>query len=209
MLVCIDESGDAGFKFSSGSSEYFTCAAVIFTDTRSMDDCDRAIDEIRRQLKLPLRYEFHFTRCSDQIRTAFLRCVVQERFVFHGFVLNKPRLYGRKFHDKHGFYDFTVGVICENARELLRDAKVIIDKCGDANFRRQLERTLKARMTLEDGTCLLKKVTMEDSKSNNLVQLADMVCGSIARSFNSDREDRDKYRRILKPREARVRFWPK
>jgi hypothetical protein len=137
MLVCIDESGDSGFKFSGGSSEYFKCAAVIFKDIFSSNACDRAIEQIRRELKLRSSFEFHFAECSDRVRTAFFQAVAKEPFVYHGFVLNKRRLYGHTFKDKHGFYDFTVGLICENARGLLRDAKVIIDECGDRTFKQR------------------------------------------------------------------------
>ena len=209
MLVCLDESGDSGFKFSGGSSEYFTCLAVIFPDAFSADACDRAVDQTRRTLKLKPSFEFHFTECSNKVRTAFFRSMASEPFVYYGFVLNKPRLYGRKFKDKHGFYDFTVGLICENARPLLRNAKIIIDEGGDRNFKRQLEATLKARMTETDGTCLIRKVSMEGSHSNNLIQLADMACGAVARSYNSDKDDRDQFRNLIKRREGRVQFWQK
>ena len=136
MLVCIDESGDPGFKFSEGSSEYFTCVAVIFTDDFSANACDNTINQARRILKLKPGFEFHFTECSDKVRAEFFKLVSQESFKYYGFVLNKPKLYGKQFSDKHGFYNFTVGLICENARSLLRNAKVIIDECGDRNFKR-------------------------------------------------------------------------
>lgn len=113
------------------------------------------------------------------------------------------------FRDKQGFYDFTVGTICDNARPVLRDAKIIIDKCGDPTFLQKLSASLKARMTEPDGACLIKKVTMEKSHTNNLVQLADMVCGAVARSYNSDKDERGEYRRLISAREARVQFWPK
>jgi hypothetical protein len=209
MLVCIDESGDSGFKFAQGSSEYFTCVAVFFPDPFTADACDRSIDEIRRTLKLKLKYEFHFKECSDRVRQAFFKMIAQERFTYYGFVLNKPRLYGRTFTDRQGFYNFTVGLICENAKHLFSDSKIIIDRCGDRNFQLQLEKSLKTRMIRDDGTSLIKRVTMEASHSNNLLQLADMICGAVARDFNSDKDDRGYYRRIIRGREGRVQFWPK
>ena len=41
---------------------------------------------------------------------------------------------------------------------------------------------------------------MVDSKSNVLVQLADMVAGSINRAQNKKKKDRDIYRNIIKKR---------
>jgi len=114
MLAFVDESGDSGFNFSTGSSTFFICVAAIFPDTLSADACDRSIDELKRTFRLPLRYEFHFSHCSDKIRMEFLRKVATEQFQYHGFVLNKPNLFGSRFNDKQGFYVFTVGLICEN-----------------------------------------------------------------------------------------------
>ena len=64
---------------------------------------------------------------------------------------------------------------------------------------------LKAQMTDADGTCRIKKVAMEASHSNNLVQLADMICGAVNRSFTSGD---DAYRTIIKRHEKFVQRWP-
>jgi hypothetical protein len=209
MLVFIDESGDSGRKFNAGSSIYFTCVAAIFSDNFNADACDRSIDELRRGLKLANNYEFHFTNCHDRIRREFLKKVAIEQFRYYGFVLNKAKLFGNQFQDKDGFYDFTVGLICENARNLLRDAKVVIDKCGDREFKRRLEKSLKQRMIQPDGTCCIKKVGMESSHTNNLVQLADMLCGAVTRSYTSNSQRGRSYRALVGRREDRVQFWPK
>lgn len=209
MLVFVDESGDSGFKFASGSSTFFIVVAAIFPDSFSADACDRSIEELRRTLGLPLRYEFHFSHCSDRVRREFFKKVVTDQFQYHGFVLNKPRLYGNRFNDKQGFYDFTVGLVCENAGPLLHDAIVVIDKCGDREFKQKLAKSLKARLTDGDGNCRLKKVRMESSHNNNLVQLADMLCGAVGRSFASADANGGELRKIVSKREERVQFWPK
>ncbi len=209
MLVFVDESGDPGFKFASGSSIFFIVVAAIFPDSFSADACDRSIEELRRTLRLPLRYEFHFSHCSDRVRREFFKKVVTDQFQYHGFVLNKPRLYGNRFNDQQGFYDFTVGLVCENAGPLLRDAIVVIDKCGDREFKQKLAKSLKARMTDGDGNCRLKKVRMESSHNNNLVQLADMLCGAVGRSFASTDANGGELRKIVSRREERVQFWPR
>lgn len=209
MIVFIDESGDSGMKFGQGSSPYFICVAAIFESDFGAGACDREIDALRRRLKLDIRFEFHFSQTSDKLRREFLRVVATQDFCYHGFVLNKAKLFGDRFHSRQGFYDFTVGLLCENARELFRDAKVVIDRTGDRRFLQQLTKSLKDRMIDADGTCLIKKVGMEASHSNNLVQLADMLCGAVARSFNTGKLGAGDFRRIVARREARVQFWPK
>jgi len=208
VLVFIDESGDSGFRFDKGSSELFVCAAVIFTENLKADDCDRAIDEVRARLGKPVGWEFHFSKCSHDARKAFFGAVIGTGFTYHAFVVNKRHLYSGTFKDKSTFYNFAVGIVCENAKALFADAKVVIDECGNNEFRKRLARSLKASVKDGKGDSLIAKVVMEKSHSNNLVQLADMVCGAVARVY-SNKIDGGEYRNMIKKREGRVQFWPK
>jgi hypothetical protein len=69
----------------------------------------------------------------------------------------------------------------------------------------RLEKNLKRQMTNPDGSCGIRKVTMERSHSNNLVQLADMVCGALARSCASVD---DRFRDLIRGKEKFVQTWP-
>jgi hypothetical protein len=187
---------------------------VIFAGNFSADACNRTIDCLRQKLGFVSGREFHFSDCSDKIREEFFRCVAGEDFLYHAFVINKQRLYPGTyiFQDGKSFYQFAVSIVCENARSLLQDAKIVIDKNGDRAFKRELEleNRMKKQMIDGDGNCLIRKVVMEASHSNNLVQLADMVCGAIARSFNAnDHTQRDQFRKLVKRCEKRVQFLPK
>lgn len=205
MLVLIDESGDCGLKFDRGSSDFFTCVAVVFSSTFAADACDRSIDGLRRRLNKGLRYEFHFTNCSDAIRAAFFQTVASEEFTYAGFVVDKRKLYSERFNDPKKVYEFSVSIVCEHIRPLLDNSKIILDKSGDRAFRTKLEKGLKAQLIDTDGSCLIKKVAMEHSHSNNLIQLADMVCGAVGRSITSGDGG---YRRLVRGREKFVQIWP-
>lgn len=205
MLVLIDESGDCGLKFGKGSSDLFVCVAVVFSDAFSADACDRAISGLRFQLRRSPAFEFHFSESSDRVRDAFFRTVNHETFKYAGFVVDKRKLYGDRFTDPKEVYEFSVGIVCEQVRPLLDNSKIIIDENGDADFKFRLAKSLKRQMTNQDGSCAIKKVTMERSHSNNLVQLADMISGALMRSCNS-RDDR--FRDLIRGREKFVQSWP-
>ena len=205
MLVLIDESGDCGLKFGEGSSRLFVCVAVVFSDAFSSDACDRAINGLRFQLRKPVGFEFHFSESSNKIRNAFFGTVSHENFKYAGFVVDKARLYGDRFKDPKQVYEFSVGIVCEQVRPLLDNSKIIIDRNGNRDFRLRLEKGLKRQMTNHDGSCLIKKVTMEASHSNNLVQLADMISGAVMRSCGSGD---DRFRDLVRSREKFVQSWP-
>jgi hypothetical protein len=205
MLVLIDESGDCGLKFGNGSSELFVCVAVVFSDAFSADACERAINGLRFKLHKPTGFEFHFSECSNRVREAFFKTVNHETFRYAGFVVDKRKLYGERFRDPKQVYEFSVGIVCEQVKPLLHNSKIILDKSGDRAFKLRLEKTLKRQMTNLDGSCNIRKVTMEHSHSNSLVQLADMVCGALARSCaTSD----DRFRDLIRGREKFVQTWP-
>jgi hypothetical protein len=82
---------------------------------------------------------------------------------------------------------------------------LIDDRNGSHEFRRNLERNLKARTTGANGAACVRKVTMEASHSNNLLQVADMICGALNRSFTANDE---RFRRLIRQPEKFVTEWP-
>jgi len=205
MLVLIDESGDCGFKFGSGSSELFVCVAVVFSDAFSADACERAINGLRFKLHKPTGFEFHFSDSSNRVREAFFKTVNHETFRYAGFVVDKRKLYAERFRDPKQVYEFSVGIVCEQVKPLLDNSKIILDRSGDRAFKLRLEKTLKRQMKNPDGSCGIRKVTMEHSHSNNLIQLADMVCGALMRSCASSD---DRFRDLIRGKEKFVQIWP-
>ena len=97
----------------------------------------------------------------------------------------------------------------ENTKPHLHNAKVVIDKSGSHKFRSELAKYLKRKMNEPGSDILIKNVKMERSDSNNLLQVADMVCGAVARSYNEGKKDQWNYRNSISHRELLVEVWPK
>lgn len=208
MLVFMDESGDSGMKGRQGSSALFTVTAVMFEENEEAAACEKRIIECRDDLAVKPEFEFHFYSCSDRFRESFLYAVSHSNFFYHTVVLNKAKLWGKGFQDKASFYKYTTSLVFENAKPLLHEATVVIDRCGNREFRQQLAKYLKRKMN-EGDRKLIKSVKMEPAHSNNLLQLADMVCGAVARSFNLEKPERMRFRNIVRHREFRVQVWPR
>jgi len=207
MLVFVDESGDCGMKRKDGTSAFFVITAVTFEDNGDAEACDAKISELRTKCFQQKNSEFHFTKCCDAYREEFLRGVAPFDFFYMSFALNKAKLYGPGFNYKDSFYKYTAKLLFENAKPYLRDASVLIDKSGNREFRKQLEKYLKSRINTDRE--IIRKVKTEVSHSNNLLQLADMICGSVARSFKTDKLDRFRFRKIVAHRELEVQMWPR
>jgi hypothetical protein len=207
VLVFIDESGDPGMQGKAGSSRFFVMVAVLFFDHAVAEACDARIEALRTE-KGNRRREYKFSHSKPAERQAFFEAAVEYDFFYLAFVLNKEKLWSPSFNDKAKFWNYTASLLVNNAKPHLTDATIVIDKCGDRGFRRELATYLQRKTNTGGKIKHVKKIKMEDSRSNNLLQLADMICGAVARSFLQEKQDRQQYRKIISHREMGIQVWP-
>jgi hypothetical protein len=181
MLVFVDEAGDIGFKFSKGSSRLLVVTIVLFEEQEEAKNCDTRIDLLRNELQLPNRFEFHFNQNSPEIRKAFLQAVVPYNFFYFAIVIDKEKFnLTARTPTAEAFYRYACSLVFENAKPYLSDAVVTIDGSGDRDFKRNLQHDLKTRINHPTiKTRYIKMIKVQDSEGNNLIQIADMICGTI------------------------------
>lgn len=195
MLVYIDESGDAGFKIDRGSSPVFVAAMVIFDSAEAATATRDLI--ARSAARAAHRGEFKFSKSRDEVRDLFfdavrngpfrVRCIVVEKAVIHSTALRS---------DKENFYAFFVKQMLRHDNGRLTNARVIIDGSGDREFRQELSSAIRKRV--REGA--VRDCRFSDSRTDPLIQLADMCAGAVARSYRVDRKDRRRWRDRLRPR---------
>lgn len=210
MLAFVDESGDSGRKILQGSSKYFVVSLVTFDDHDEAQECDDRISALRTRLKLPANYEFHYSHNSRKVRERFLEEVASSPFFYHTFALNKDpeKLYGPGFDVKESLYKYTARLTLENAKPYLDNAIVIVDESGNRNFRDELASYLRRRITDDSGRKLIKKVKIQRSSGNNLLQLADYVAGVSNKYIRGKQEGIEFRQKYLATKEVTFRIWP-
>lgn len=208
MLTIIDESGDTGLKIGQGSSSHFVVTAVSFTDRNEASRCERSIMDVRRSLKYPESFEFRFSKNSDATCRRFLQAVAPFEFRYDAFVLDKQRIVPESSFvqrlRKESVVSMTAGYVLSRCIDELCEATVIIDGSGTKEFRSRLSRDLRSLCSGRDPRPI-RKVKVERSYGNNLVQLADMISDAVFRSFTKG--DRT-YRDIVRRHERAVNVWP-
>ena len=207
MLVFVDESGDQGLKQRFGSSQLFVMTAVIFIDSDDAYDCSARIKELRRELLGQDRAEFKFNKSSRPIRLRFLEEVSRFDFFYVAISIDKCELLNSEIQMQEPFYRFACKLLFDVTKQYINNASVTIDGNGPRLWRRELQNYLRSKLNAE--TRIIRDVKMEASNSNDLLQLADMVCGAIYRSYRPDKSDRYLYRKVLYRRELEVVRWPK
>ncbi len=212
MLVFVDESGDAGLKIESGSSPFFVVTTLVFLDHEAAQRCDEEITKLRARLNCSAKKEFHFNKDSDRIKDAFFEAIELFDFWYSAVVLNKAGLTSPGFSYKDSLYKYTVSLAFQNIFEDLNDAIVVFDRCGGREFTNQLRNYLRRAMNRKAGQAdhgKIKKVKDGHSHTDNLLQLADMICGAVAKCYSCDKTGRRKFRNKLRRKERRVQVWPK
>ena len=204
MLVFIDESGDPGFDIEHGSTQWFVVTTVVFRTEEAANACRHRIKAIRGDLKLPQTAEFKFSKSSNRVREYFLNAVAAHDFFYMAAVFDKTKLAVPDLRTKTAFYQYVIGFAFEAVKPHLEDAYLEIDRSGGEDFGRRLSRHIAEIGKEMSGQRRVKRVKLCDSRSNDLIQLADMICGAVARSIKGD----SRFRSLVKRREFEVRVWP-
>lgn len=208
MLVFIDESGDPGLNIEGGSSRYFIVALVAFDDHDEALAADDRISRLRTEQGFPAKFEFHFNKMKPAYRRRFLEAVASYNFFYCAVVMDKSKLTERVFPFKESIHKYACGLLLEEVKPRLNNAIVVVDGSESKKFRQELKSYLVRKLKDHSGKSFIKNVRIHDSTTNNLLQLADMVVGSVARSFSGKKDSRE-YRNLITHREMNVEVWPK
>ena len=197
MLVFIDDSGDAGFKFDGGSTKFFVITLVIFEDNLEAEKTAVAIKELRRKLGFPDDMEFKFSKSRPEIREQFLQAVVPFGFRIRALVVDKSLIKSDELkNNKNSFYSYIIKLALKHSGGTVINASVKIDGSGDRTFRTNFLSYLRRELNSKDCK-IIENCRLVDSKSNVLIQMADMVAGTIRRSYGKDKTDGKQLKKII------------
>jgi hypothetical protein len=207
MIVFIDDSGDPGFKIDKGSSKAFVICCVIFDDELEAEKTAIAIKEYRREIGKSDKYEFKFNKSSRQIREGFLRAVRNQKFRFRAIVMEKKAIQSPELKNKkESFYNYTVKLVLKHSFGTIKNAKVKIDGSGDREFVKNLVTYLRKNLNNKRSS-IISDIKIKNSKNNVLIQLADMIAGSVNRSTQTDKTDCKTYLNIIKKRKEDIWYF--
>jgi hypothetical protein len=135
FVVYVDESGDEGFSFGRGSSEWFVISAVI---TRKATDLEtvKLVDRVREQLGKPQKIPLHFRDIKHEQRLPFIGAVGTAQLRTISVLVHKPSLTEReKFRERYRLYYYAARLLLERVSWYCRDHRVRMDSGdGSAEF---------------------------------------------------------------------------
>jgi hypothetical protein len=173
-----DEAGDVSFSFDKGASRYFVVAAIA---TANPDELRQRLAALRQKSGLPHEYEFKFTALSSSaLRKRVFESLAQAEFDAWAVIVDKTAL-SDPFKVMRGLdvYVYFVTELIQLIPPTKRDgATLILDEFGSAA---QLRTELRRFMTVRGIPRHFKRVVAARSRSEGLIQIADLMAGALLR----------------------------
>ncbi len=175
MLVFVDESGDAGFKFDQNSSQFFIVAMVVFDDDAQATATANQIARFRQSLKQ--KDEFKFSKMSRQRRQDFAELIKTLDFVARVFVIDKLLVDPKQF-SQYGTdtYQWMLAEALIAFQDEFSQARLKLDGTQNRYFKRTFKSYIRQRLEIK-----INDLVFVDSESTELLQLADFVAGAVHR----------------------------
>jgi len=206
QLVYLDESGDAGFKVESGSSPALVVAAVIIDCSDDAEATAAAIHAYRESIGMGRSFQFHFSNLRREWRLGLLGAVRDCPFRVRAIVMPKAHIWDGTQLKRSGeyLYNFTMKMLLTHSFGDIQDAKLFVDgEAGRESLRRMVS-YLRRECNTPDYRVFRDIKFVPKDRNNVLLQLADMITGSIARAYREDKKDRWDYRKVVA---AKLNVW--
>ena len=192
MIIFIDESGDPGLKNKKDSSPFLVISLLIFENDEDSTEVARVIEEYRKRIKHSPSYEFKFRKTKRKIIIGLLKSIQSERFKIRAIVLDKSQTKLSRDVYKKDLYHALIALALEGCLKNNLRCKVRLDGIADREFRNSWRKYLRENLKRREIDFKLV-----DSKSDSLIQLADLVAGSIRRSHLYGKNDANIYKKII------------
>ncbi len=196
MLVFIDESGDPGLKIEKGASRFFIVAALIFKKTEEARKVEKKIIAYRKKKKISPKYEFKFNKTRKDYIVGFLKEINSSEFEIRYLVLDKRVLKESMIGSLrlgYAFYSHFLRLLLLDDLNLKHIRLVI-----DGTMKRELRKSFGVYLRKNRNSLFKIKLKVMNSKNDNLIQLVDVISGSIRRSYEKEKGDSKTYVSYIK-----------
>ena len=196
QLIFIDDSGDPGFKTKNGASRMFVIACIIFDSTYAAELTATGIKALKEKLGWKQMREFKFHRTTEEQKDVFFKNIRNYDFRIRAVVVDKTLITEPELKKSDSFYNYII-VNALQRNESMNSARIKLDGSGSKDFRRRSTSNLRKSLN-RGGKYRVASFGLEDSRDSALIQLADMVAGSIRAKYDPDKKIKKDYLKMLK-----------
>lgn len=204
QLVFIDDSGDPGFR--TASSDNFVMAAISFINPKIAESIMHEIDIFRASLGWKYNHEFKFAKNPKSVVTEMLHRISRYDFQVYAVYIKKSDFHVitpamAPFFDREKLYNWTIKELLQEIP--LETAKITID--GRSSKQNMKNTRTYLRREINGNNSKKLNIKFDDSVTTSLLQLADLIAGSINRSLQSDKTNSIDYISIFQDKIVKIR----
>jgi hypothetical protein len=196
----LDWSGDVGFKFGRGSSEYLVLALASSTDYGRVR---KNLASLRKELGLSPLFEFHYRQTPPRLGEVFFDALIGLPFSAEILVAYKlslsPSFVRMKEAEIYGH--FVSDLILRVDQTIIEQALLLVDaQRSDMVLVRGIRVAVSHALEEAEVVYGLRKVKARPAKEEDGIQIADMIAGAIVDRLRGKRD-------YLAELEKHLRVW--
>lgn len=196
----LDWSGDVGFKFGRGSSEYLVLALVFSTDYGRVR---KALASLRKELGLSPLFEFHYRQTPPELRDAFFDVLTGLPFSSEILVVHKPSLPLSfvRMKEVEIYGHFVSDLVLRTDQTIIEQALLLVDaQRSDMVLVRGVRVAISHALEETELAYGLRRVKARPAREEDGIQIADMLTGAMVDRLRRGRD-------YLAELEEHLRVW--
>lgn len=207
QLAYIDEFGNNGLDFSNqGTSSHFIVTAIII-DSDCLTQIETEVEAVRKKYFQTGEMKSSSVGNNDSRRKQILTELSNIDFHIYSCVIDKKQLKTRGFTYKQSFYKFLHSLVDKELFRIYPNIQIVADEHGGEEFKKSFIQYIK---TNHISDLFNQTFYLSDSRSNLLIQLADIITGTLSRCYETSKlsPSRQDFLGIIKDKILEIREWP-
>jgi hypothetical protein len=209
QLAFIDEFGNFGYNFEKPNvSTHFIVSSILVNrdDISSLED---NIEPIRKKHFQTGEMKSSKIGKNDDRRIRVLKDLSELDFHIFCMVIDKRKLFSKGLTYKKSFYKFLHGLVESKLYKTFPKLKITADEIGSKEFMSGFADYVRRRHIPDLFN--YSEFGFVRSRSHLLIQLADLISGTIAKSFDltTFSKNGSKFLKILKDHIIEIDEWPR
>ena len=185
----IDEYGAYGFKFSDPGCTASMILTAVLVDDKDVNTMETAAEEISRKYFGDGEMKSKSIGKNHQRRTKIMNDIMELPFKVYVFVIDKTQIYencGPRY--KPTFYKFFNSKIYNELYTNFKDITIVADNVGGSEYIKEFTAYVNQKVVKQLSFFDDHNFMMNDSKGDYIIQIADIISGSLAYTFDAKKK---------------------